>query len=400
MTTSSTRYERTAIVAGGGIGGLAAAIGLRRAGWSVTVLERRPDLHEIGAGWSFAPNAVRAADALGVGDELRAVSVPTQAGATLRTPAGSYLMRFRPGRDTALLANHRADLHDALLAHLPAECVRAAAEVTGIEQSDSGGVVSYRTPDGQGQVTADMVVGADGIHSVVRRSVFPNASGPVFQRVLCWRGVSTPGSVWPVDGFQTWGRGARFGAHPLPGQRVFWFLTVRQDRPDTRYDDDLAEIRHRIGDWHDPIPALLDATPPESVLRHDIYDLDPLDTYTRNRVVLLGDAAHAMTPFLAQGACQAFEDATVLAAQLSGDTDIPTALAHYDRLRRPRSQRVQRLARQDPKISLSTNPLTYGLMTRLTQMAGAAVAARKSAPLWDWTPPVLDSHHSTPVNRE
>ncbi|MGW4120099.1 hypothetical protein [Nocardia sp. NPDC004711] len=92
--------------------------------------------------------------------------------------------------------------------------------------------------------------------------------------------------------------------------------------------------------------------------------------------------------------------ATVLAAQLSGDTDIPTALTHYDQLRRPRSQRVQHLARQDPKISLSTNPLTYGLMTRLTQMAGGAVAARKSAPLWDWTPPALDAHHSTPVNRE
>lgn len=183
-------------MAGGGIGGLAAAIGLRRAGWSVTVLERRPGLREIGAGWSFAPNAVRAADALGVGDDFRAVSVPTQAGATLHTPDGRYLMRFRPGRGTALLANHRADLHRTLLAHVPAECVRAAAEVTGIEQSDHKAVVTYRTPDGRDQIAADLVVGADGIHSAVRRSVFPKASAPVFQRILCWRGVSAPGSVW------------------------------------------------------------------------------------------------------------------------------------------------------------------------------------------------------------
>ena len=143
----------------------------------------------------------------------------------------------------------------------------------------------------------------------------------------------------------------------------------------------------------------MNATPPESILRHDIYDLDPLDTYIRGRVVLLGDAAHAMTPCLAQGACQAFEDATLLAAQLSGETDIPTALAQYDQLRRPRSQRVQHLARRDPKISLSTNPLTYGLMTRLTQTAGGAVAARKSTSLWDWTPS-LDSHHANLVDGE
>jgi 2-polyprenyl-6-methoxyphenol hydroxylase-like FAD-dependent oxidoreductase len=309
-------------------------------------------------------------------------------------------MRFRPDLDIALLANHRADLHRTLLAHVPAECVRAAVEVTGIEQSEGGAVVAYRTPDGPEQLTAEVVVGADGIHSAVRRSVFPDASGPVFQRILCWRGVSASGSVWPVEGFQTWGRGARFGAHPLPGQRVFWFLTVRQDQPGVRYDDDPAEIRQRIGDWHDPIPALGDATPPESILRHDIYDLDPLDTYTRHRVALLGDAAHAMTPFLAQGACQAFEDATALAAQLSGDTDVPTALAQYDRLRRPRSQGVQRLARQDPKISLSTKPLAYGVMTRLTQMAGGAVAARKSALLWDWTPPALDPNHANLVEGE
>ncbi|WP_063825005.1 FAD-dependent monooxygenase [Nocardia pseudovaccinii] len=365
--------RRTAVVAGGGIGGLAAAIGLRRAGWSVTVLERRADPGEIGAGWSFAPNAIRAADALGVGAEFRAISVPTQAGATLRTPDGKYLMRFREGRDTALLANHRADLHRVLLAHVPAECVRAEAEVTEVDQTDTGVTATYGTSEGAQRIEADVLVGADGIHSIVRPTT------PVFQRILCWRGVATRGSVWPVDGFQTWGRGARFGAHPLTGQRVFWFLTIRQNEPGQPFDDDLAEVRRRVGLWHDPIPALLDATPSNSILRHDISDLDPLETYVDGRIVLLGDAAHAMTPFLAQGACQALEDAAVLAAELTGAVEIPTALAQYDR---QRSQRVQRMARQDPRISLSTSPLVYGLLTRLTRLA-----ARKAARLWNWTPP-------------
>ncbi|MEU6830919.1 FAD-dependent monooxygenase [Nocardia beijingensis] len=382
-----TGQGRSAIVAGGGIGGLAAAIGLHRSGWAVTVLERRARAGEIGAGWSFAPNAVRAADALGVGADFRAVSVPTQAGATLRAPSGRYLMRYEAGRDVALLANHRADLHSVLLSCLPTGIVQAGAEVTGYEQSGSEVSVTYRTEEGTHRAAADVLVGADGIHSAVRRGLWAD-SDPVFQRILCWRGVTEPGSVWPVEGFQTWGRGARFGAHPLTDRRVFWFLTVRQPEPGIRYEDDRAELLRRVGDWHDPIPALLAATTPEAILCHDIFDIDPLPSFAQGRVVLLGDAAHAMTPFLAQGACQALEDATVLAAELR-DGPVPAALARFDQLRRPRGHQVQRMARQDPAISLSTNAIVYGLATGLTRLAGRGMAGRKSAALWEWTPPTI-----------
>ncbi|BDT93632.1 hypothetical protein IFM12275_36080 [Nocardia sputorum] len=247
--------------------------------------------------------------------------------------------------------------------------------------------MTYRTQDGTHRAAADVLVGADGIHSAVRRGLWAD-SDPVFQRILCWRGVTEPGSVWPVEGFQTWGRGARFGAHPLTDRRVFWFLTVRQHEPGTRYEDDRAELRRRVGDWHDPIPALLAATTPEAILCHDISDLNPLPSFADGRVVLLGDAAHAMTPFLAQGACQALEDATVLAAELRGGA-VPAALARFDQLRRPRSQQVQRMARRDPAMSLSTSALFYGLATGLTRLAGRNMAGRKSARLWDWTPPVI-----------
>lgn len=380
--------SRRAIVAGAGIGGLAAAVGLLRSGWDVTVLERAPELGEVGAGWSFAPNALRAADALGVGEEFRACSVPTEAGATMRLPDGTYLMRFQPDADPALLANHRADLQRVLARHVPAGRIRTGAEVTDVRQDGDSVTVICR--DGR-ETRADLLVGADGIHSAVRRSVWPDAPEPVFQRILCWRGVTEPGAVWPVSGFQTWGRGARFGAHPLIGERVFWFLTVRQEQPGLRFDDDLGEVTARTRGWHEPIPALLAATPPEAVLCHDIYDLDPLPSYVKGRIALLGDAAHAMTPFLAQGACQALEDAVVLAAEAARATSVPQALDRYDQARRPRTQQVQRMARTDPRLSLSTSPATYRLMTTMTRLASSGVARRKSARLWDWAPPALSA---------
>jgi 2-polyprenyl-6-methoxyphenol hydroxylase-like FAD-dependent oxidoreductase len=381
--------RRSAIVVGGGVGGLAAAIGLRRIGWTATVLEQAPELRAAGSGWSFARNGEQAADALGFGEEFRACSVPTQAAANLLTPSGRYLMRFRPGRDTPLLANHRADMQRVLLDRLPAGWVRTGAEVTGVEEAGDQVTVTYRTAQGPQRAAAEVLVAADGIHSTVRRLLWPEAPPPVFQRITCWRGVTEPGSVWPVDGFQTWGRGQRVGTHPLPNRRVYWFLTIRQDRPGVRYDDNLAEVRRRIGGWHQPIPALLAATRPEAVLCHDIFDLDPLPSYARGRVALLGDAAHAMTPFAAQGAGQALEDATVLAARLAGGAPVPEALAGYDRDRRPRSQRVAHLARTDPRISLSTNPLTWWLMTGLTRLSSSRLAERKTAWLWEWTPPQL-----------
>jgi 2-polyprenyl-6-methoxyphenol hydroxylase-like FAD-dependent oxidoreductase len=306
----------------------------------------------------------------------------------MRLPDGTYLMRFAPDAGPPLLANHRADLQRVLARHVPGEQIRTGSEVTGVRQDGDGVTVTCR--DG-GEMRADLLVGADGIHSTVRRSVWPDAPEPVFQRILCWRGVTEPGAVWPVSGFQTWGRGARFGAHPLIGERVFWFLTVRQEQPGLRFDDDLGELSARTRGWHEPIPALLAATPPEAVLCHDIYDLDPLPSYVEGRIALLGDAAHAMTPFLAQGACQALEDAVVLAAEAAQASSLPQALDRYDQARRPRTQQVQRMARTDPKLSLSTSGATYRLMTAMTRLASSGMARRKSARLWDWTPPALST---------
>ena len=173
-----------AVVAGAGIGGVTAALALLKAGWDVEVLERAPELGEVGAGLSVAPNALRALDALGVGEKIRAAATPSQAAYNLCLPSGEFLRRFDPAHDTPLSCFHRADLHGLLAAELPPDVVRTGCAVRDV------------TPDGEvvhdtGQVTADLVAGADGIHSAVREALWPGIA-PRF-RYTVWRGVTEPG---------------------------------------------------------------------------------------------------------------------------------------------------------------------------------------------------------------
>ncbi|MEV4759560.1 FAD-dependent monooxygenase [Micromonospora sp. NPDC049559] len=371
---------RTAIVIGGGIGGLAAAIGLRRAGWDVTVLERVPEIAPVGAGLVLQANGVRCLDALGVGAAVRAGGRPDHGGG-LRAPDGRWLARMDGDVLADLLGTdaigiHRAALHRILLDALPAQTVRTDAEVTGVTED---GTVRYRSAGTETTLRADLVVGADGIHSAVRAALWPEHPGPVAVGVAAWRGVTR--EPWPgeIEVAVTWGRGEEFGVVPLHDGRIYWYGAV--NAPAGRPGPEPAVgVRERFGGWHEPIPALLAATDPDRVLHDDLRCLEPpLPTYARGRVVLLGDAAHAMTPHLGQGANQALEDAVVLAR--TGDP------REYDRLRRPRSQRVARASRQAGRLTAVENPLAVAARNALMRLVPQRAALRSMARYADWRPP-------------
>ncbi|GAA2358245.1 FAD-dependent oxidoreductase [Catellatospora methionotrophica] len=380
-----------AIVIGAGIGGLCAAIGLRRRGWQVTVLERAPRFGEVGAGLTLMANGLRGLDALGVGDAVRAAGRADAPGGT-RTASGRWISRIDPGamdrlRGTAALGIHRAKLHEMLRAALPATAIVTAAEVTAVGQQ-----VTYR----HGGVTttgdAALVVAADGIDSAVRAQLWPGHPGPVHSGSTAWLGVTGPWSGARAAAI-SWGPGAEFGTVPLGDGRVYWFAAVNAPAG-LRCDDAMAALRARFGDWHAPVPALLDATDPASVIRTDLRHLaTPLPSYVHGHVALLGDAAHAMTPNLGQGANQAIEDAVVLAALCGPRDDVPAALAAYDRLRRPRSQQVARAAAQIGRLGQQlSNPVAVGLRNALMRMTPSRVALRSMARHADWTaPPVPDT---------
>ncbi|WP_037682569.1 FAD-dependent monooxygenase [Streptomyces cellulosae] len=380
--------ERSAIVVGGGIGGLAAGVALTRSGWQVRVLERSGAFGEVGAGLSLWPNGVRALEALGVGDQVREQALTeTQAG--IRNTSGRWLSRT----DTQELARrfgpvvmiHRAQLFDILRTALPVGTLCADARVTTVGLRGRRVEVHY----GKGVSQADLLVAADGINSTVRRSLWPQAPAPQYAGYTAWRAVVDTGRRLSGGG-ESWGRGERVGIAPLADGRTYLFCVADAPEGQRSPGNELAEMRRRFGRWHDPIPRLLTAAHEEAVMRHDIYALPPLPSFVTGRAALLGDAAHAMTPNLGQGANQALEDAVTLAVLLDAYPDVESALAAYDRRRRPRTQRI---ARRSHRIGIAAqwhSAPAAALRDLLLRLAPGSAMLNALAPVLSWQPPGRD----------
>ncbi|MDP9794652.1 2-polyprenyl-6-methoxyphenol hydroxylase-like FAD-dependent oxidoreductase [Catenuloplanes nepalensis] len=314
------------VIAGGGIGGLTAAIALRRAGLRVTVRERDPALPATGTALGIWPAALRALDAIGVGDQVRRAGVRQRSGAFLR-PDGSRIAAIDLDRLHRRTGDHVFLLsRPALLGILH----RAAA--------DAGASLRAGDPVTD-EVDADLVVAADGVFSRTRERLFGPAHRARFSGTTAWRGTL---SGRPTDAFaEVWGRGVKFGVTPHEGGRTNWFASAAGR---FTHGDDIARLREMFAGWAPPVRTVLDALEGCEVLRHEVHVTPALPSFIRGHVALIGDAAHAMTPDLGRGACEAIIDAVTLAGHVRSRTTIEEALRGYDRERRPTTQRLARMA--------------------------------------------------------
>lgn len=329
------------LIIGAGIGGLATGLALQQAGFAVQIFEQTKEIRASGSGLTLWANAVRVLQEVGLGglvQQLIQQSEPARAG--FHTMRGKQLIQLPPqvveeqcGGPT--IAIHRAEFQAALLERLAPDTLVLDRQLIDFEQDTTGVTACFA----QGKrVRGSLLIGADGIHSQARQLLFPQ-SQPRYAGYTAWRGIAT-GVTPPLLG-ELWGRGRRFGIVPLTEGRIYWYATRNTpenaaERPEGRQ----KELLDLFKDWHSVVSALITATEASTILRNDIFELQPLTCWSKGRVTLLGDAAHAMTPNMGQGACQALEDALILARTLRHAHSFENALDVYQKKRLARANMV------------------------------------------------------------
>jgi salicylate hydroxylase len=350
------------LIAGGGIGGLTAALECARQGFSVEVFEQAAEFSDVGAGIQLSPNPSRVLLSLGLGDTLRSVAFLPE-GTEFRHWRNGKLLSHNPLGPVALEKYgapyyhvHRADLTRVLAEAAAAErnvTLHTNVRVTDFSQTASG--VSVETDSGS--FSGSVLVGADGIRSVIRAGLFGPES-PTFTGNVAWRGLVPAdrlptGLIHPVAGVW-WGPGKHFVHYFVRGgelvncvcvvEKEGWEVESWTERGDQ------AELRADFNGWHETIQALIDNMDPEACFKWARFDRPPMPRWSEGRVTLLGDACHPTLPFMAQGAAMAIEDAAILARCLKLDASVPENLLHYESLRKARTAGIQRGSRRNAKV--------------------------------------------------
>lgn len=392
--------QLAAAVAGGGVAGLTAAVSLAQAGWKVRVLERASAFGEVGAGLALTANAMAALSAVGLAEAVCRAGHTDYADG-FQDLAGRWLMR-RPGdradlRAIATLCGiHRQRLHAVLLQAAQSttdiDLVTGAA-VTSVRPGTAGGAraqVCWQEAGAERCAGTDLIVAADGVRSVVRAQLFPGVR-PRYSGSTSWRAIVTDTSTGDRL-VEMWGPGTEFGALRISPGEVYWYGYFRHPQ-NAVFGDELAAARDHFRDWSAQVRAMIAATSADRLLRHDVYDLGGgPPRYTCGRIVLIGDAAHAMVPTLGQGAATAVEDGVcvgqLIAAPVAAGGDMAAAMSAFDQARRPRCRQIARLSVLTGRLGCDLGGgWRQTARNRLLPLLPAAAMLKAAAPIVHWTPP-------------
>ncbi|MBW1212362.1 FAD-dependent urate hydroxylase HpxO [Pantoea allii] len=351
-----------AIVIGGGMGGMTAALALEQAGFETEVYEAVKTIRPVGAAISVWPNGVKCLNALGLKEKVRALGGNMAFMAYQDAFSGDTLTRFslsplvqQVGEFPYPIA--RAELQAMLLDAYGRRRVNFGKRIVQVEQYASGVIATF---DDNSQAQGDFLVAADGTHSVIRDYVLDEKLPRRYAGYVNWNGlVRIDESIAPADQWTTFvGDGKRVSLMPVSGNRFYFFFDVplpaglEQDRSTMRDD-----LRHYFSDWSEPVQKLISAIDVDTTNRVEIHDIEPFQRFVKGRVVLLGDAAHSTTPDIGQGGCAAMEDAIVLASALSAHSlGIEDALLRYQMRRVERVKDLVLKARKRCDITHAKDP--------------------------------------------
>jgi salicylate hydroxylase len=367
-------------IVGGGIGGLATALFLHHRGIDVTVYEQAPELGEVGAGVMMTPNGRRPLEELGLGPAIDAAKGTVSTGSTYYrmdgTKVGDIVTTDSAGWN-GMCGMHRADLLFILADALPKGLVRTGHRCNGVEQDQDGVRVSF---ENGATAEADLVVGADGIHSVLR-GIVTEPTEPVYSGSVAYRGLidATRLPDWPVGVSTLWmGEGKHFLVFPVRSGKFLNYVgfvpSAIEALESWSAPGDADQLRREFAGWDPRVTGLLDQV--EQTYWWGLFDRDPLQTWTQGRIALMGDAAHPMLPHLGQGANQSIEDGAALALMLSQSdrASVPATLKAYEAFRSQRAGEVQLQARQ--------NGLRYDSRYENLEQRDREIAASQKLRFW------------------
>ncbi len=374
------RSKRFAIV-GAGIGGLSLAIALQKKGFNVVVFENAPILKPIGAGLALAGNAVKAFVEIGIGEEvlkagsvLKKLSIKDPGGRTLtETDSEKISAKYKVVNSFTI---HRADLHQVLLRHLENGTVQLGKCAIDFIQTPSSVKITFQ--DGSA-TEADYVIACDGVHSVFRKKLVPE-SKPRYAGYTCWRAVinNVPAGLDLNETSETWGPGSRFGIAPLSNGRLYWFacLNTKENDPVKR-SYKIQDLLSHFGHFHSPISEILKHTKDDQLIWNDIIDIKPLRKFAFGNVVLMGDAAHATTPNMGQGACMAIEDAAILANAIEKYPMAEEAFIAFEKKRIQRTTSIVKNSRQLGRIAQLENSWLIKMRNALLRLTPPSIAEKQ-----------------------
>lgn len=328
-------------IIGGGVAGLTAAIGLQSIDREFVLFEQSTLLKGIGAGFGLAANAMQALDFLGIKDEVEKLghhvstyNILDDKGNILLAPDTNALSSQYNQQNFTI---HRADLHDYLLSKLPTEKVLINKRAIRFDKQDH--VITIHFADGS-QHSCTYLIIADGVKSPLRQQLLP-FSTPRYSGYTCWRATIDNSEIKLDKGSETWGKAGRFGMTPLVHNRIYWYACVNSPENNPIFKNyNIDDLRAYFQQYHAPIPQILAATENENLIWNDIIDIKPLKSLAYDNILLIGDAGHATTPNMGQGACQALEDVAVLIDELQRKKNVQLAFKDFEKRRLSRTKYI------------------------------------------------------------